>query len=326
MCILLSGMACLSKESSSQTEATDQNVQVALITSSGGLGDRSFNDAGYAGFKRAEQELGVTIKVIEPQSSADYLQSVKLVAQAGTYNLIMVLGNDWGDAIDTVAPNYPDTHFASVNLNTSHDNLAVARFADHEGSFLAGALAALESQTGKVGFIGGMDIPAIQRFFVGYKEGAKYINPNIEVYSTYVGSFADPFKGKEFALQLIGQGCDIIFHAAGKTGEGLFEAVKEQDGVFAIGVDQDQDSIVPGKVLTSMLKKVDVAAYDYIQQVIQDNFVSGITMYGVEEHAVGLSEMTYTKEIIHPKSLAEIDDISEKISSGEIQVTDIFIQ
>lgn len=287
------------KNEGSKAKEKDKPVlKVALLTSSGGLGDRSFNDAAFAGFKTAEKELGIEIKVVEPQSSADYLQSLKLIASSG-YNMIMVVGNDWGDALETVMPSYPDTKFVGVNIKKNEaDNLAVARFADHEGSFMVGALAGLMSETGTIGFIGGMDIPAIVRFYTGYEEGAKYANPDIKVIPAYVGSFADPLKGKEFSTQLINEDADIIYHAAGKTGEGLFQAVAENEGVYAIGVDQDQDYILEGRILTSMMKKVDVAAFNYIEQAINGEFVTGVSVYGLKEGGVGMSDMKYTKDLI----------------------------
>lgn len=314
-----------SSNTSSENDVTDSKVKVALITASGGLGDRSFNDAAYEGFKKAEAELNVEIKVVEPQSSADYLQSLKLVASSD-YQLIMVVGNDWEDALNTVAPNYPEKNFVGVNIKNEGDNIAVAKFADHEGSFVVGALAGLMSESGTVGFVGGMDIPAIKRFAVGFEEGAKYANPEVEVLSTYVGSFADPFKGKEFSIQLIGEGADVIFGAAGKTGEGIYEALRENDGIYAIGVDQDQDYIFEGRILTSMMKKVDVAAYDFIQQTVEGTFESGIKVYGLKEGGVGMSEMKFTKDIIPADVLEKVESIQQEVIDGSVTVTDVFNQ
>ncbi len=261
--------------------------------------------------------MGAEIKVIEPQSSADYLQSLKTAASLN-YDLVMTVGNDWADPLETVMPNYPDVKFGGVNLKTEADNLAVAKFSDHEGSYLAGALAAKMTESGTIGVIGGMDIPAIKRFVVGFEEGAQYVNPDVTVIPTYVGSFADPNKGKEFALQLMNEGADVIYHVAGKTGEGLFAAVKENDGVYAIGVDQDQDYIVEGKVLTSMIKRVDVAVYDFTKLVKEDAFTPGVHVYGVAEDGVSLSEMTYTKDLIPAEVLEEVEAIRGQIADGTI--------
>lgn len=323
--IVLVGTGCSSKSKKTNNDAKSEIIKVALLTSSGGLGDRSFNDSAYEGFKRAEEELGVEIKVIEPQSSADYLQSLKLVVNAD-YDFIMAVGNDWGDALNTVIPNYPDKKFAAVNIKNEADNLAVARFADHEGSFMVGALASLMSKSGTIGFIGGKDILPIGRFQTGFEEGAKYVNPDIKILPTYVGSFADPSKGKEFAVQLIGEGADIIFHAAGKTGEGLFEALKENEGVYGIGVDRDQDYIVEGKILTSMIKNVGSAAYDFIKQVKEGTFESGEKVYGLAEDGVGMSEMMYTKDKIPAEVHKKLEEIKQDIVDGKIVVTDLFKQ
>lgn len=318
------GDSAATGESSEATESANP-IKVVLLTSTGGLGDRSFNDAAYAGLKRAEEELGAVIKVIEPQSSADYLQSLKTAASL-KYDLVMTVGNDWADSLETVMPNYPDIKFGGVNIKTEADNLAVAKFSDHEGSYLAGALAAKMSESGTIGVIGGMDIPAIKRFVVGFEEGAQYANPDIKVIPTYVGSFADPNKGKEFALQLMNEGADVIYHVAGKTGEGLFAAVKENEGVYAIGVDQDQDYIVEGKILTSMIKRVDVAVYEFAKMVNEDAFTSGVHVYGVAEDGVSLSEMNYTKDLIPAEVLEELESIRGQIADGTIQVTDLFEQ
>lgn len=324
--MLLVFVGCNSKtENTSDKVTSSKTMKAVLLTSAGGLGDRSFNDSAYNGFKKAEEELGVEIKIIEPQSTADYLQSLKLAASTDA-EFIMTVGNDWGDAINTVAPNYPDKKFAGVNINSEADNLAVARFADHEGSFLVGALASLMSESGTIGVIGGMDIPGINRFVVGFEEGAKYANSNIKVVPTYVGSFADPSKGKEFAKQLIGEGADVIFTAAGKSSEGLFEALKESEGIYGIGVDQDQDYIVEGKILTSMMKKVDVAAYKFIKEVKEGTFTSGLKVYGLAENGVGISEMKYTKDIIPTDVLEKLEDIKQQIIDGKIIVTDVFAQ
>lgn len=299
-----------------------QQVKVALVTATGGLGDRSFNDSAWAGFQRAEKELGAGIKVVEPTSVADYATQLSAMADAG-YQLVVGIGFDMKDAVAKVAPKYPNTKFATVNVMVDAPNVAVAQFKDHEGSFLAGALAGAMTKTGVVGFVGGADAPNIRRFLVGYEEGVKATNPNAKVLPAFVGAFNDPAKGKESTLQLIAQKADIIFHAAGKTGEGVIDAAK-QSNVYAIGVDQDQDFIAPGRVLTSMVKRVDVAMYDLIKSVKDGNFKAGVHMYGLKEGGVGLSEMKYTKDAIPRDVLTKIDDLKSKIISGEIKVTDVF--
>ncbi len=301
-----------------------EKFKAALITSSGGLGDRSFNDAAWIGFQRARDELGVEIKVLEPTSVVEYESSLSLMADLG-YNLVVGIGFDMKDAMTIVSKKYKDTQFATVNVAIDASNVSTAQFKDHEGSFLAGALAAMMTETGIIGFVGGVDAPPIRRFEMGYIGGAEYINSNIKVLSTFVGSFGDPGKGKESALSMYAQNADIVFQVAGKTGEGVLAAAKEVDK-FAIGVDQDQDYIAPGNVLTSMVKRVDVAMYDFIKASVNGSLSSGIHTYGLKEEGVGLSEMKYTKDIIPGEYLKTIEKLRKQIISGEIIVPDAFKQ
>ncbi|NQT58305.1 MAG: BMP family ABC transporter substrate-binding protein [Bacteroidetes bacterium] len=307
---------------SDEENTAQQQIRVALVTSTGGLGDRSFNDAAWIGFQRAQSELGVAIKVMEPSSVVDYETSLSTMADLG-YDLVVGIGFDMKDAMTIVSEKYPDTRFATVNVAIDHDNISTAQFKDHEGSFLAGALAASMSKTAIIGFVGGVDAPSIRRFEQGYKEGAEYINPGIQVISSFVGSFGDPGKGKESALSMFSQNADIVFHAAGKTGEGVLNAASEV-GKYAIGVDQDQDYIAPGSVLTSMVKRVDVAMFEFIKAITDGTLTAGIHVYGLKESGVGLSEMKFTKDLIPESVLLKLDSIKKKIISGEIVVTDVF--
>lgn len=311
--------------SGSQAKDGNKKWRVALVTASGGLGDRSFNDTAWIGFQKAEQELGAEVKVVEPQSVSDYPSTLTAVADGG-YDFIMAVGNDWVDTLNTVAPKYPEIRFAGVNVNCQLDNVSVAKFSDFEAGFMAGALAGMMTKTGTVGYLGGMDVPAIQRFYVGYEEGAKYVNPDVNVISAFIGSFADPGKGKEFALQLISQKADVIYHGAGKSGEGLFDAIKDApDGYYAIGCDSDQDYIVEGRVLGSTLKRVDVAAYSMIEAVMAGTLQSGDIIYNLENSGIGFSEMKYTKDTTVPKEVQDrLGEIEKQIISGEIKITDVF--
>lgn len=306
----------------SVSSAAEKTYKVALITASGGLGDRSFNDSAFTGVLKAEKDFNIELKVIEPQGIADYQNSINLASKAG-YELVIAVGNDWSDAITTVAPNYPDVKYGAINLGIELDNLQVYKFADNEGSFLAGALAGYMTETNKIGYIGGLDVPAIKRFLMGYEQGAKYVNPDVEVIPTFVGSFADPFKGKEFSLQLMNEGCDVIYHGAGKSAEGLIEAAKERDDVYLIGCDQNQDSVIEGRVLSSMIKHVEVATYSMVESFINGNYQAGTVSFGIEDGGVGLSDMQYTRDLITEEVIDELKLIEEKIISGEIKVNDI---
>lgn len=302
-----------------ETPTSKPKIKVALVTSAGGLGDKSFNDMGYKGFKQAETDLGVEIKVVEPGTVADYQTQLRSVAGEG-YKLVVGLGSDMLDAINAVAPDFANTNFGVVNILPKATNVAIAQFKDHEGSYLAGALAGLMTKTNKIGFVGGMDVPNIRRFLVGYEEGAKYVNPGIEVLTSFAGAWNDPAKGKEIAIDLYSQGADIIFAAAGNTGGGVIQAAQELKK-YAIGVDSDQDYLAPGFVLTSMVKRVDSALYDFIKNTVNNTFTPGVKYYGVKEGGVGLSEMKYTKDKIPAEYLTRIEEIKQMIIDGKIIVT-----
>lgn len=310
-------------EGEGSSAADDGTIKVTFITTETGLGDRSFNDSTWEGLQRAEEELGVEISLIEPSSVADTGTSIISAVNSGS-DLILGFGASWTDAFEEYCERFPDVYFGGLNCNVAADNLQVAKTADHEGSFLAGALAAMKSQTGVIGFIGGQDADNINRFYVGYEEGAKYINPDINVMKSYVGSYTDPAKGKEYSLQLMNSGADIIFHAAGGTGEGLFEAARENENLYAIGVDSNQDYIVEGKILTSVVKNCGNIAYDMVKSVQDGTFESGDKVYDLENGGVGLTDMEYTRDYIGDEAIAKLDELKEQIVSGEIQVTDIF--
>lgn len=303
----------------------EEKIKAVLVTGTGGLGDRSFQDSAWAGLQQAKEELGVEISVIEPKTNADYGSSLVAAVNGGA-DIVFALGNDFTDALNEYAPKFPDVKFVGLNCTAKADNLKVAKTADHEGSFLAGALAALMSETGTVGAIGGIEGDNINRFLVGYEEGARYVNPDVVVLKSYVGSFTDPAKGKEFATQLNNQGADVIYHVAGGSGEGVFEAAKTIEKLYAIGVDANQDEIVKGKILTSMMKYCNVVTYSSVKEVLSGDFKTGDIPYNLANGGVGLSEMEFTKDIIGSDNLKRIEEIKEKITNGEITVTDIFEQ
>lgn len=302
-----------------------EGYKVALIASSSGLGDRSFNDAAWEGFNNAQAELGVEIKVVEPKDVADYVSSASALAEAG-YQLIFATGSDWGDTLTEVAALYPDVKFVGLNVNAEGDNIAIARTSDHQIGFLAGALAAMMTDSGTVGYIGGKENASQVRFNTAYVEGAAYVNDQVNVLTAWAGAFNDPAKGKEYALELINQGADVIFHTAGQTGNGLFEAIQEKDGVYAIGVDSNQDYIVEGKVLTTAEKHLQIIAYDMITKLIDGSFTGGVNVYDLANDGVGLTDMQYTKDIIGAEKLAKLDEIKAGIIDGSIAVTDTFAQ
>lgn len=306
--------------------------KVALIIAQGGLGDRSYNDLAYSGLEKAAKDFGVEIKAIEsPDPVGEGEQLLRTAAESG-FDLVITLEYSHFDPLARVAPDYPDTLFGIVNIAVDQPNVVSIIFKEHEGSFLAGALAAMVTTMEDnpkvnpdkmIGVIGGVQSAGIDKFLVGYEEGAHYIDPDVEVLKAYSEGFGDPAKGKELTLAMYEKGADIVYQVAGGTGEGVFEAAEEKNH-YAIGVDSDQDYIKPGFILTSMLKHVDVAIYDVVSRLVDGTLEGGVTVeYGLKEDGVGLSPMEYTKDQIPQSFLDKIDEIRDKIISGEIKVTDI---
>lgn len=309
-----------------------QTPRVALIIAQGGLGDRSYNDLAYEGLQRAAEELDVEVEAIEsgdPVGEGEQL--LRTAAEAG-FDLVLTLEFSHFDPLERVAPDYPDTLFGIVNIVVDQPNVVSVMFKEHEGSFLAGALAAMVTTMEDnpkvnpeaiIGAIGGTQSAGIDKFLVGYEEGAHYINPDVEVLTAYSESFGDPARGKELALAMYEDNADIVYQVAGGTGSGVFEAAEETEH-YAIGVDADQDYLAPGYILTSMVKRTDVAVEDVIRQLVQGELEGGVTLeYGLAEDGVGLSPMEYTREEIPEEFLAEVESIREGIVSGEIEVTDV---
>ena len=226
------------------------------------------------------------------------------------------------DAVTAVATAFPDQKFAIVDEQVDLPNVASLKFKEHEGSFLVGALAAMMSKTNTVGFVGALELPVIQKFQAGFEQGAKYVNPNIKTLSVYLGGanpFNDPASAKAKTETLIQQGADVIYHAAGGSGNGMFQAVKEK-GVFAIGVDSNQDDIIPGFVLTSMLKNVDTAIFNTVKSVLDGKFEAKVQEFGINENGVGTTDFKLTKDKIGEENIKKLEQIKEDIKAGKIQV------
>lgn len=317
MALLLT--ACGSK--SEETMKDNGKLKIGLVTSTGGLGDKSFNDSAYAGLKEAEAKLGVEIKYVEPASVSEFDDFLRQFAESD-YDLIIGIGFQMTDSITKVSEEYPDSHFALIDQSVDRPNVKSVSFNESEGSFLAGALAAMMTKSNTIGFIGGMDLPLINKFGNGYMAGAKYINPSIKVFKSYIGGsspFNDPAKGKEVALSMIDSKADIVFHAAAGSGLGVFESAKER-GIYAIGVDSNQDGVVPGTVLTSMLKKVDQATFTVIKETKEKGFTPGISEFNLSNNGVGLTDYQYTKDQISGDKLQKIAEIKKDIISGKIDI------
>jgi len=264
--------------------------KVGLILATGGLGDKSFNDISYAGCMRAKEELGVDFDYVETYAIAEYEGYQRDFASSGEYMLIICIGFDQADALAIVAAEYPEQNFALVDMVVDNPNVASLTFRANEGSFLVGVVAGMVTETDKVGFVGGMDIPLIRDFFEGYEAGAQWANPAVTVSDpVFVGDWADPTKGKELSLALIEQGSDCIYSAAGKSGLGALEGAHEE-GVYTFGVDACQCYLYD-EIIASMTKRVDVAVYEMILDALIGKFQGGFYSGGVAEGWIGLCRL-----------------------------------
>jgi basic membrane protein A len=308
------------------TPGPGAKTRVGLVFDVGGRGDKSFNDAAYAGVLRAEQELGVDAQLIEPASSEDREAAMRLFAAQGV-DLVIGVGFIFSSDVDRVARDFPAVRFACVDYAPpaagAPANVAGLAFHEEEGSFLVGAVAGLLTRTNSVGFVGGMRGPLIRKFEVGYEAGVRAVCPGCAVHSAYVGSspeaFKDPAKGKAVAISEIAAGADVLYHAAGATGHGVFEAARDA-GDLAIGVDADQWAEMPGTVVTSMVKRADVAVFEAIRDVAGGKFAGGMHVLGVKEGAID-----YVHEGEHARSLpaevvARVEGLRGEIASGRVRV------
>lgn len=310
-------------------------IHVGIVFDIGGKDDRSFNAAAWEGVKRAAQDFPIVLRDIEPGNPTSIEPAMRAFAER-KYDLIIGVGFAQAPIMEQVAKEYPNIHFAIVDGVSELPNVASLIFKEHEGSYLVGMLAAKASKTGTIGFIGGMDIGLIHRFATGYEEGAKAVNPNMQVIRNYVGvtdsAWNNPGKGKEIAMAQIGKGADVLFTAAGNSGLGAFDAVEQQgmkDGRathFVIGVDSNQNMVKPGFVLTSMVKRVDNAVYSIVQDVVNGKFKAGFHVYGLDKDGVGYSIDDNNRALIPQDSIQLVEEARKKIIAGEIKVTDAMMK
>lgn len=315
------------------TEEPMTEVRAAMVTDTGGLGDKSFNDLAYAGLQMAEKEYGTEIKALASNEIADYEPNIDQLANAG-YDVIFTVGFLMTDTSILKAPEYPDVAFGGIDqfFDAPADNLAGLLFKENEGAYLAGVLAGLATldQTlddsintdNTIAFIGGMDIPPVEKFEVGFIAGARSVNPDIKVISLYAGSFDDQAKGKELALASIEQGADIVFAAAGQAGIGAVTACLEKNALF-IGVDADQyETVDEAKpiILTSAIKRVDQAVFQIVGQVVDGTFAGGITEFGLAEDGVGLAPYHEFEDKISQTIKDAVDKASADVIGGTVMV------
>jgi len=307
--------------------AGHQRLRVGLVFDVGGLGDKSFNDGAYKGLLRAEAELDISSRYIEPGDGSDRESAVRQLAAAG-YDLVIGVGFIFTDDMRAAALRFPAVKFACIDMSVAPGqeippNLVGLRFREEEGSFLVGALAGLVSRSHQVGFVGGMDIPLIHKFEAGYTAGVKQVCPACVVYAAYAGTepkaFADPGMGKELALAQYDRGADVIFHASGKTGQGVFNAA-ESRGKFAIGTDADQFHEAPCCVLSSMIKGVDVAVFDVIKAVAGGKWQGGVRELGLADDGVGYVHDDNNAKWIPEPVHAKLEELRRQIIAGAIKV------
>ncbi len=296
----------------------------AIIYDLGGKFDKSFNESAYNGAMAWAEATGKTFQQMELQADAQREQALRQFARRGSDPIVMA-GFSWASALEKVAAEFPDTHFAIIDMVVDAPNVRSVVFAQHEGSFLVGALAAMKSETGKIGFVGGMDIPLIHAFYCGYAQGAKAVNPDVEVFENYTGTtpaaWNDPITAGELAKAAFSRGADVIFAAAGASGLGVLQAAADE-GKYSIGVDANQNYIQPGSVLTSMLKRVDVAVQTAFEDGTTGNWTSGFNVMDLSNHGVDWALDEYNADLITDEMKAKVEELTAKIISGEIKVHD----
>ncbi len=311
--------------------------KVALVFDAGGKNDRSFNQSSWEGAQKAEKDFGIKLSDVEPADTTATEQAIRNFATQN-FDLIIGIGFAMAPAIEKAAKDFPKIKFAIVDSRVDQPNVASLEFKEQEGSFLVGAIAGLNATAaGKtsVGFIGGMDIPLIHKFQAGYAQGVKAVNPKLNVITNYVGNtpsaWNDPAKAKEIAEAQMSKGASVIYAAAGGSGTGLFDAIKEKNGskncvamkascVFAVGVDSNQNYILPGQILTSMQKRVDVAVYNTIKDANSNAFKGGARLFGVSSNGVGYAIDQFNKDLISAADIAKVEAYKKDIISGKIVV------
>ena len=320
------------RPSGAATAPEGDALDVGIVFDVGGRGDKSFNDGAYLGAARAERELGARVRFIEPGEGSDREAGVRLLAAEGL-DIVIGVGFIFTDDLTQLAKEYPNVKFGGVDYAVQTDaqgnlvppppNLAALKFREEQGSFLVGALSALVGASKRIGFVGGMDIPLIHKFEAGYRAGVKHVCPDCTVIAQYAGvtpeAFRNPGRGKELALSQYQSGVNIIFHASGSTGLGVFEAARSSRKL-AIGVDADQYAEAPGFILTSMVKGVDAAVYDAIRRAKDGVFKGGIYQFGLAEGGVGYVYDANNKGLIPDSVRSRLDELEREIIAGKIDV------
>jgi basic membrane protein A and related proteins len=304
--------------------AMAQELKPAVVFDRGGKFDKSFNEAAYNGVERFKKETGIDYRDFEITNDAQREQAIQRFARDG-HSPIVVIGFSFGTTLEKVAKEFPNTRFTIIDSKIDAPNVRSSLFTEHEGSYLVGMMAALASKTNKVGFVGGMDIPLIRKFACGYVQGVKAAKPSAEVIQNMTGTtgaaFNDPAKGSELAKSQLDRGADVIYHAAGGTGVGVLRTVAEA-GKLGIGVDSNQNGMHPGKVLTSMIKRVDVAVYSTLADAKAGKWAPGVAVYGLKEEGVGYAMDDNNKALVTAEMKAIVDKAANDIKAGTLKVHD----
>jgi basic membrane protein A len=298
-------------------------TKVAIVFATGGLGDKSFNDAALEGIKRAKSELGIEFDYAEPSAITEYETYMAQFANSKNYDLIISIGFDQADALTKISERFPDQKFAIVDMVVVKPNVASYVYKEQERGFMVGyASGLMTSQSADervnddlvVGVIGGMKIPLIDANIAGFMAGAKYADVNMKALHSYVGNWADPAKGKELTFSMYEQGADIVWGAAGRSGLGVINAAKEKN-FYAIGADSDQGYLAPENILTNGMKRVDNTVYIAIKDVIDGKFEAKIYSLGLKEEALG-----YSKNLLPADIIEQLEIVKKKIIAGEIEI------
>ena len=314
-----------------EAEASGDPISVCIVYT-GNLGDKSYNDSCNEGAQRAIEDFGIELRSLEGTTAAEWEANLVAACEEG-YDLIIGASSNIADYIVEHGPNYPDTKFAVIDTTVDLPNVQSISFAQNQGSFLAGAAAAMftektdiegVNEDAIIGWVGGMDIPVLHDFYTGYEQGAKFINPDITILQSFAGNWSDTLRGKELTLAQYEQGADIVMNVASGTGAGVLEGAKEA-GKYAIGVGLKQDADQPGSVLTSMVKRVDNACYLVIESVVNGTFEGGSTRYlDLEAGGVSLTDFSVMREALGDKFPEDIvekcNELAEQIIAGEIVV------
>ena len=300
------------------------DIRPGVVYDLGGKFDKSFNEGVWNGAQRFTADTGIEFRDFEVQADSQRVQALRTFARRG-YDPILAVGFQYASALERIAAEFPETRFAIIDSEVHRPNVQSIVFREHEGAFVVGVLAAMASRTGKLGFVGGMDVPLIRRFACGYVLGARHASPGVEIFQNMVGTtgaaWNDPVKGADLARSQFDRGADVIFHAAGTTGLGVLQAAADAD-MLGIGVDSNQNHLHPGSVLTSMLKRVDVVAYEVFDSARQGTWTAGVRELGLKEGGVGWALDEFNEGLVSPEMKAAADRAVADIKRGNIRVHD----